>query len=196
MLKDVRANPEATAILSDMLGVRIPHVAVPAVNTALKAEGRQPVHNVTDNPHPICPFAYAIKIPLCDVSIETGRTEMRVGSQRDSNVDQHETSGPDPYGLMVKHHVRAERGKHSPPLQPSTKKGSLILRDLRLWHAGMPHITEKPRMMLAFVIQPRWLLAPSTVLVPVGGGRAGGRAEGLVEQWTAEMGLEYAVRWV
>ena len=27
--------------------------------------------------------------------------------------------------------------------------GSIIIRDLRLWHAGMPNKTEEPRVMLA-----------------------------------------------
>jgi ectoine hydroxylase-related dioxygenase (phytanoyl-CoA dioxygenase family) len=29
------------------------------------------------------------------------------------------------------------------------KKGSIIIRDLRLWHGGKPNLSEDPRVMLA-----------------------------------------------
>jgi hypothetical protein len=40
---------------------------------------------------------------------------------------------------------RAVRG----PCQPVVKKGSIIVRDLRLWHGGKPNHTMEPRVMLA-----------------------------------------------
>jgi ectoine hydroxylase-related dioxygenase (phytanoyl-CoA dioxygenase family) len=36
-----------------------------------------------------------------------------------------------------------------PPCQPVVPKGSLVIRDLRLWHAGVGNQTEIPRVMLA-----------------------------------------------
>lgn len=44
-----------------------------------------------------------------------------------------------------------ERQKVSPPFQPVVPKGSLLVRDLRLWHAGRPNHTPTPRVMLAFI---------------------------------------------
>ena len=41
-----------------------------------------------------------------------------------------------------------ERGKHLPSLQVTMPIGSLILRDMRLWHAGMPNRTDTNRPML------------------------------------------------
>lgn len=32
-----------------------------------------------------------------------------------------------------------------PPIYPSAKKGTILRRDMRLWHAGMPSKTETPR---------------------------------------------------
>ena len=41
-----------------------------------------------------------------------------------------------------------ERSKHLPALQATMPMGSLILRDMRLWHVGMPNRTDTHRPML------------------------------------------------
>lgn len=188
MFEDVWANPSAVSILSAILGPSpVSHYA--NGNTALKSTARQPVHSDIDKPHPLYPFAYAINIPLCDVSVDNGSTEIWVGSHRESNIDQHNEYGHSEYDLTIRPELIEERRKHSPPIQPSTKKGSIILRDLRLWHAGMPNKTSTPRIMLAFVIQPKWFQAPSKVLLPV-------KAKKLVEQWQTDNGLEYNAEWI
>ena len=187
MFKDVWANPIACAVLKAVLGPEIVcHYA--NGNTALKAKGRQPVHSDINKPHPMFPFAYALNIPLCDTSAENGSTETWIGSHRDSCIDQHTFYGGEE-DLTIKPELVEERRQHSPPIQPTTKKGSLIIRDLRLWHAGVPNHTNKPRIMLAYVIQPKWFLAPSKVFLPL-------KARTLVEQWRVETGLEYNAKWV
>ena len=154
MYKDIWANPIACTILKAMLGSELVcHYA--NGNTALKAIGRQPVHSDIDKPHPMFPFAMIINISLCDVTAENGATEVWPGSHRDSCIDQH-TSDYGEAGLTIQPALVEERRKHSPPIQPSTKKGSLVVRDVRLWHAGRPNLTETPRIMLAFVVQPKW----------------------------------------
>ncbi|KAK0923154.1 hypothetical protein LTR91_005422 [Friedmanniomyces endolithicus] len=140
-------------------------------------------------PRPLWPFAFAFNIPLCDMSVENGSTELWIGSHKDSNIDQHCTFAGGETGLVIKPELLEERRQHSPPIQPSTKKGSLIIRDIRLWHAGMPNRTNIPRIMLAFVYQPRWFQAPSRVILPL-------RAKRLVEQWEAETGVEFQATWV
>ncbi|EMC92531.1 hypothetical protein BAUCODRAFT_294980 [Baudoinia panamericana UAMH 10762] len=188
MFMDVWANPIAVGILTAIFGPSpVCHYA--NGNTALKAKGRQPVHSDIEKPHPLYPFAYAINIPLCDTSAENGSTEVWVGSHRDSCVDQHTKYGAGEYGLTIRSELLSARRQRSPPIQPSTKKGSLIIRDIRLWHAGMPNKTDVPRIMLAFVVQPKWFQAPSKVLLPL-------KAKPLVERWRTETGLEYAAQWV
>ncbi|KAK5133768.1 hypothetical protein LTR08_007418 [Meristemomyces frigidus] len=170
MFQDIWANGIAVAVLSAVMGPKLVcHYA--NGNTALKAEGRQPVHSDIEKPHPLYPFAYAINIPLCDTSVENAYS-----------------LGDEEFGLTIKPDLLSERRKHSPPIQPSTKKGSLVPRDIRLWHAGMPNRTDKPRIMLAFVVQPKWFQARSKVLLPL-------RAKSTVERWEAETGLEYAAQW-
>ena len=134
------------------------------------------------------PFAYIINIALDDVNITNGSTEIWVGTHRDGCVDQH-TSHAGEDGLTIKPELVKGRRHHSPPVNPSTKKGSIIVRDVRLWHAGVPNRTDKPRIMLAFVYQPKWFQAPSEVLLPA-------KAKPLIEKWKRETGLEFKAKWI
>lgn len=188
MFQDIWANPIACSIIKAILGPEIrAHYA--NGNTALKATGRQPVHSDINKPHPLFPFAYIINIALDDVSLENGSTEIWVGSHRDSCIDQHDSIGVKEEGLTIKPELVEERRKHSPPVNPTTKKGSMVIRDVRLWHAGVPNRTSTPRIMLAFVIQPTWFQAPSKVLLPL-------KVKGLIQKWKEETGLEYHAEWV
>lgn len=188
MFQDVWANPIACSVIKAILGPDIrAHYA--NGNTALKATGRQPVHSDINKPHPLYPFAYIINIALDDVSLENGSTEIWIGSHRDSCIDQHDSVGVEEEGLTIKPELVEERRKHSPPINPTTKKGSMIIRDVRLWHAGVPNRTAIPRIMLAFVYQPTWFQAPSKVLLPL-------KVKGLIEKWKQETGLEYYAEWV
>ena len=42
------------------------------------------------------------------------------------------------------------------PLQPNVPAGSLLIRDMRLWHCGMPNHTKIARPMIAMIHWPRW----------------------------------------
>ncbi|RMX89865.1 hypothetical protein D0869_00544 [Hortaea werneckii] len=188
MFEDVWAKRIAVSILQSLLGPNLMcHYA--NGNTALKAEGRQPVHSDIDKPHPLYPFAYAINIPLSDMNVENGSTELWPGSHRESKIDQHVTVTNEEYGLAIKPALVEQRRHISPPVQPTIRKGSLIIRDIRLWHAGMPNRTDTPRIMLTFVIQPKWFQAPSKVTLPL-------KSKALVDSWKANSGLEYEAHWV
>lgn len=61
-------------------------------------------------------------------------------------------------------HLLEERSKTIPPLQPTIKKGGLILRDMRLWHAGMPNRTaDKVRVMLSLIYFADWYWSPMKI---------------------------------
>jgi hypothetical protein len=189
MYKDVWCNPFAAAILSATLGPN-PVIHYANGNTALgPASGRQPVHSDCEFAHPInFPFAYVINIPLVDVSPSNGSTEVWPGSHHVSVADAH-VSTPGEHMLGIRPELLAERAQHSPPIQPHIKKGSLIIRDLRLWHAGMPNRTSEPRVMLAFVAQPAWFQGRSRIKLPVS-------VRSLVKAWEAEERLSYCAEWV
>ncbi|KAM0724203.1 hypothetical protein Q7P37_000085 [Cladosporium fusiforme] len=192
MYTDVWANPIALAILRNILGPDLVcHYA--NGNTALphpqatEATGRQPVHSDIDVAHPLFPFSYAINIPLCDVDATNGATEIWPGSHTASNIAQH--CNDDEGGLTIQPDLIEARRQHSPPVRACTQKGSLIIRDLRLWHAGMPNLSTEPRIMLAFVVAAKWYMSPAKVLMPA-------RARAVVEAWKRETGLEVAAEWV
>ena len=187
MFKDVWCNPFAAAVLAAAMGPK-PVVHYANGNTALKATGRQPVHSDCDFKHPCYfPHAYVINISLVDTSARNGATEVWPGSHHVSTAEAHVTPTLSEHDLVIGEEFLAERRKHSPPIQASTKRGSLIIRDLRLWHAGMPNRTDKPRVMLAFVSQPAWFQGRSKVILPK-------NVKSLVESWSDE--LHFDAEWV
>ena len=182
MFKDIWCNPFAAAILAAVLGPR-PVVHYANGNTALKASpsGRQPVHSDCEFDHPVFfPFAHVINITLVDTSPENGATEVWPGSHHVSVCDAHVEAPDNEEQLAIKPELLEERRKHSPPIQACTNKGSLVIRDLRLWHAGRPNLTDEPRVMLAFVAQPSWFQAKSSIPLPKS-------VKGMVESWSDEM---------
>jgi hypothetical protein len=198
MFKDIWCNPFASAILSNVLGPK-PVVHYANGNTALKAtpEGRQPVHSDCEFEHPAYfPFAYVVNINLVDVSPENGGTEVWPGSHHVSVHEAHHTKpsgddGRDEEGLLtIREEFLEQRRQHSPPIQVTTRKGSLIVRDLRLWHAGRPNLTDTPRIMLAFVASPRWWRGKSKIFLPKD-------VKELVEEWEKdEYSMSFAAEWV
>ena len=124
---------------------------------------------------------------LVDTSPENGATEFWPGTHHVSTPECHETLPGNERILHVKAECVEQRRKHSPPVQPCTRRGSIIVRDLRLWHAGMPNLTTVPRIMLAFVAQPAWYQGKSKVLLPVS-------VKDLVESWSDE--LQFAAEWI
>jgi ectoine hydroxylase-related dioxygenase (phytanoyl-CoA dioxygenase family) len=189
MFKDVWCNPFAAAILSATLGPK-PVIHYANGNTALgPATGRQPVHSDCEFAHPISfPFAHVINIPLVNVSVENGSTEIWPGSHVVSMPDSH-VDAPGEHMLGIQKDFLAQRADHSPPIQPNIKKGSLVIRDLRLWHAGMPNKTSTPRVMLAFVAQPAWYQAKSKIQLPLD-------VKPMVEEWQRDEGLCFDAEWI
>lgn len=190
MYKDIWANSFACAVLSAILGPR-PVVHYANGNTALQAapDGRQPVHSDCEFDHPVYfPFACVLNINLVDTSPENGATEVWPGSHLVSTPECHaKIPNTSERILHVQPELVEERRRHSPPIQPCTKRGSIIIRDLRLWHAGMPNLTAIPRIMLAFVAQPAWFQGKAKVLLPLS-------AKNLVDSWSDE--IQFAAEWV
>lgn len=77
-----------------------------------------------------------VDIPLVDFAEENGATRIWPGSHL--IVDQ-------PPSDVV---ALSERAQHMPSVQMAMPLGSLSLRDMRLWHGGMPNKTDTIRAML------------------------------------------------
>lgn len=129
-------------------------------NNALAGTGglRQPVHKDTRFRHPKCPFVVVANTAIVDFTEENGATEFWLGShafsdERDQTVATPETVfGKQKIGspsCPVKSEVVEARRKIRPPIQATMKKGDVMLRDFRCWHAGMPNGTDKDRIMVA-----------------------------------------------
>jgi ectoine hydroxylase-related dioxygenase (phytanoyl-CoA dioxygenase family) len=46
--------------------------------------------------------------------------------------------------------------KIAPGFQYSARAGSVVIRDIRMWHAGMPNHTDRPRPMIAMIFNVSW----------------------------------------
>ena len=49
------------------------------------------------------------------------------------------------------------RREIAPPVRGNAKKGSVLIRDIRLWHRGVPNPSDRPRHMIAMIHNIRWL---------------------------------------
>lgn len=154
LFKDVLVNELAIQVAAGVLGPRIKNNFYSG-NTALQSEARQPVHADTGQLWPnidVAPPAYAlvVNIPLLDVSAENGGTEIWPGSHKDTSVSWFNT-------IEVSEEVLEARRKTHPPFQVTSTEGTMILRDIRLWHAGMPNRTPNPRPMVALIFWADWM---------------------------------------
>lgn len=143
----------ATHITSAVLGPK-PKLTFMSGNSAMPPTAgmtpqRQPVHSDADFAHPQHPFALVVNVPLVMMTPENGSTEVWLGTHSDSGLHAQEGEHGDRASGRIKQQLLDERSGISPPLQPIVPKGSIIVRDLRLWHAGMPNLTQDPRVMLA-----------------------------------------------
>ncbi|CAN6672662.1 hypothetical protein TRVA0_046S01134 [Trichomonascus vanleenenianus] len=125
-------------------------------NTALpQSTRRQPVHADENMSHIASPGYVVANIPLIDMSVETGSTEMWPGTHllRDESIfdDPHSKESP-----SIKAAIVDARRTRVPPLQPTVPKGSVVIRDLSLWHCGVPNPSDKVRCMIAFGFSSKW----------------------------------------
>ena len=109
----------------------------------------QPVHSDADIAHPVHPFAYVINVPLITMTPENGSTEMWLGTHTDTSLHVQDGLHGERASGRIKHHELEKRRTIRPPCQPVVPKGSLVVRDLRLWHAGIGNQTDIARVMLA-----------------------------------------------
>jgi hypothetical protein len=120
-------------------------------NTAYPGSTNQPVHRDSDHvfgqqlgvPGP--PTGIVVNLPLCDFSETNGSTEVWPASHL--IVDR---PGDEDVTLDDRVPVLGSR-------RLNVAVGSLVLRDLRVWHRGMPNRSENARSMLAIVYKRRWL---------------------------------------
>ena len=167
LFDDVLLNPFAISVTSAVLGPRIKNVMYGG-NTALPSDQRQPVHadvghlwplEVLEGPHPAAQLV--VNVLTVDVSPENGATELWPGTHRELGVGVGDDIKISPDTLEARRAIR-------PPIQPTFRRGSMLIRDIRLWHAGMPNRTTEPRPMIAMIHSCPWLVTGTPLLFPAG----------------------------
>lgn len=162
LFADVLANPWAAAVVQCMFGPR-PSLRFYSANTAFRAPDRQPVHIDIDFDFPRVPLGYFVNIGLVDTTPANGATEVWLGSH--VHTDRH-VLDPARNNDQVRDSLLDERRRISPPLQPCLPRGSLVIRDFRLWHAGRPNQTDEPRVMLVTALFPPWYRSDLKMKLP------------------------------
>ncbi|CAE7200402.1 hypothetical protein CFE70_008057 [Pyrenophora teres f. teres 0-1] len=158
--KDIYVNPIVTHVTSTMLGPK-PSLRFVSGNTALpptasSPPASQPTHNDADFDHPSIPFALVVNVPLVTMTPENGSTEVWLGTHDGTTLADQEGEHGDRASGRIKKYLLDARREVRPPTQPVVKKGSIIIRDLRLWHGGKPNLTQTPRVMLAMIHFAPW----------------------------------------
>ncbi|WVQ63616.1 uncharacterized protein L199_001769 [Kwoniella botswanensis] len=156
LFPEIYANKPASAVLTQLLGPR-PELHYVRSNTLIgHAPERQDVHRDIKGRHIPASTVIAMNVCLIDAHAQNGSTEIWLGSHREQTLDDYVaiTSGD------VKKTSLERRRQVRPPVQPTLPKGSLVLRDLRLWHAGMHNETDEVRVMLALVYTAGWYKNP------------------------------------
>ncbi|KAL7793687.1 hypothetical protein V8C37DRAFT_415570 [Trichoderma ceciliae] len=156
-------NTIATQVTSAVLGPR-PKWTFCSANAAMPplpgaSPQRQPVHSDADFAHPSHPFALVVNVPLITMTPGNGSTELWLGTHKTDVTFQEGAHGERVSGRIKENHLRDQEAVR-PPVQPVVKKGSVVLRDLRLWHAGMPNPSEEVRIMLAMIHFAPWYRNP------------------------------------
>ncbi|GAA6042457.1 hypothetical protein JCM8097_008466 [Rhodosporidiobolus ruineniae] len=182
-------NPLASHISSAFLG-GTPQMSFILGNTAVQDEAGlgQPVHSDGDWDHPKIPFACVVNVGLVDMKPENGSTELWLGTHTDAGLHQQEGAHGERASGRIKQELLDERRKISPPFQPVVPKGSLLIRDLRLWHAGRPNPSPLPRIMLASIHFAPWFRCRMAVPLPL-------EMREVIERESERQGLKVVAEW-
>jgi len=150
--EDIWANRLAINIIEHIIGPK-PQLSFATSNVILpKTTGRQAVHSDYYCSHFDFPVFLEISVYLQDVDFRNGATEFWPGTHNGYNKKDHSS----PETGWIKQEIFTPRASISPPIQPAIPKGSLCIRDLRLWHAGRENSTDVPRILPGLMYSPRW----------------------------------------
>lgn len=161
VFSDIVANPFATQVSKAILGEGIYNRFYNG-NANCPGSGAQPLHG--DAPHLWQDMTTAhptvslvVNVSLVDVTEENGATELWPGTHL-VPVNR----GP------IAAAMEAERRVLAPPVRANARKGSLLLRDMRLWHRGVPNHSNAIRHMIAMVHNVKWLQRSEPLLFNTG----------------------------
>lgn len=129
---------------------------------------RQPVHSDAMCNHPPAPFYVVANVYTTDASAANGSTEIWLGTHH-YNTEAQTPPGPKGETHITDEYIE-ERKKTLPGFQPTVKKGSILFRDMRLWHAGVCNKSDATRYMIALGFSASWWHGTARFRVPAGTG--------------------------
>ena len=151
---DVLVNPFVIDVTHALLGDGVKN-AFYSGNCCLPGSQSQPLHFDMGHLWPDWPnyhpaHAIVVNVPVVDMNRENGSTEL--WPQSHLNTEKSKVTSD----IKIPDEIVETQRKQSRPLQPEMPAGSILLRDVRLWHRGMPNKTKKPRPIIAMIHYPRW----------------------------------------
>ena len=149
IFRDVVANPYVVQVTKELLGPGLYNNFYNG-NTNCPGSTTQPLHRDGAHLWPNQEVAHpttevVVNISPQDTTEENGSVELWPGSHLqvgDGGVDEEQEEA---------------RRKICPPIRGNAKKGSALIRDMRLWHRGVPNPSDKPRHMIALIYRVNWL---------------------------------------
>ena len=166
LFRDVLVNDLVVEVTRTVLGEDVKN-AFYSGNTCLPNTTQQPLHvdagqlwSDLDEATPA--YGLVVNVPVVDTPPENGSTELWPGTHLDTT--RAIGDGDIKLAPETEARLRAEVG----PLQPNVPAGSVLIRDMRLWHRGMPNRTDAPRPMIAMIHWARWWHVGKPLLFPKG----------------------------
>ncbi len=164
LFEDVLTNPFAGQISAALMG-KLPRLTFYSGNTNMPGSGDQPLHVDSGQLWPNMqmappPYGIVVNIPVVDMSAANGSTEIWPGTHHDTRMDV------DAGTLRIPEEWQAVRKQTKPPVQPTVPSGSLLMRDLRLWHRGVPNRSSEPRPMIAIIHWAPWWKTEECIALP------------------------------
>ncbi len=166
LFRDVLVNDFVVQITRAALGEGVKNTMYSG-NTCLPNETQRPLHVDHGQLWPglktaTPAFSIVTNIPVVDMTPENGSTEIWPGTHLDT------TRSHDDKNIKIAPEDEERRRAEVEPLQPNVPAGGVIIRDMRLWHRGMPNHTDTPRPMIAMVHFVRWWHTNNSLLFPIG----------------------------
>ncbi|GAA5902799.1 hypothetical protein JCM8208_006479 [Rhodotorula glutinis] len=160
--EDVFANRLVHQVVEGYLGPGIKLNLLTANCAIAGATQRQNVHKDAPWLHPNCPGMLNTNLALSDFTPENGSTEFWLGSHNcttghDQVWPTRESATP---LCDVAPDTLEERRRVRPGAQIRVPMGTVTLRDMRTWHAGMPNLTDQDRIMTAVGYSAAWWPEP------------------------------------
>ncbi|GAA5854539.1 hypothetical protein JCM9279_000837 [Rhodotorula babjevae] len=162
LFEDVYANRFVHELASAYLGPGI-KVHLLTGNCAMpRTQERQAVHRDLPWIAPEAPFILNANMCLSPFSPHTGSTEVWCGTHTTSARCQLFPSADAPRPLCdVAPPLVEARREVRPGAQVVAEAGTVLLRDLRTWHAGMPNYSDEWRIMTAIEYCASWYPTPA-----------------------------------